>query len=153
MHTGDTPMKKIAMLALLLIPVAGMAEEKGITNLTAHDINDNRTSLNLTPRMKHRLLSNMRAQLAATQAIIGLLAAERFEKATTTARSKLGMTDDLKLIYDKSKNEDLNKLVLATQASTDELANTLQTKDLKKSLQALRSTMGYCVQCHKKFRQ
>lgn len=146
-------MKIIVMLALLLMPVTGMAEEKGATGLTAHNIKDNRTSLNITPRMKHRLLSNMRAQLAATQAIIGLLAAERFEKASTTARSKLGMSEDLKLIYGTSKNEDLDKLVLATQASTDELATALQTKDLKKSLQALRSTMGYCVQCHDKFRQ
>ena len=146
-------MKIFIMLALLWMPVAGMAVEKGTTGLTAHNIKDNRTSLNLTPRLKHRLLSNMRAQLAATQAIIGLLAAERFEKASTTAKSRLGMNDDLKQIYDTSKNEDFNKLVLTTQASADELANTLQSKDLKKSLQALRNTMGYCVQCHMKFRQ
>lgn len=146
-------MKRFVMLALILMPVAGMAEEKGTTGLTAHDIRDNRTSLNLTPRMKHRLLSNMRAQLAATQTIIGLLAAERFDRAATTARTRLGVGDDLKQIYDMSKNEELGKLVLTTQASTEELANTLQTKDLKRSLQALRSTMGNCVQCHKRFRQ
>ncbi len=78
-------MKSIVMLALLLIPVAGMAEEKGITNLTAHDIFDNRTSLGLTPRMQHRLLSNMRMQMAATQAIIGQLADGRFDRAAKTA--------------------------------------------------------------------
>lgn len=146
-------MKKIAMLVLLLIPVAGMAEEEGITNLTAHNIFDNRATLGLTPRMQHRLLSNMRGQMAATQAIIGLLADERFDRASTTAQAKLGMTEDLKKIYDMSKNEDFRKLGLAAHASADELANTLQTKDLKKSLQALRNTMSYCVQCHKKFRQ
>lgn len=146
-------MKKILMLALLWMPVAGLAGEQGTTGLTAHDINENRTSLNLTPRMKHRLLSNMRAQLAATQTIIGLLAAERFDRAATTARSRLGMSDDLKQIYGTARNDGLDQLLLATQASVDELANTLQTKDLKKSLQALRSTMGNCVQCHKRFRQ
>ncbi len=146
-------MKIFAMLALLLMPVAGMAEEQGTTGLTAHNINDNRTSLNLTPRMKHRLLSNMRLQLVATQTIIGQLAAERFARASTTARTRLGMNDELKQIYDAANNEDLNKLALDAQASAEELANTLQTKDLKKSLLALRKTMGYCVQCHKKFRQ
>ena len=147
------PMKKIVMLALLFIPVAGMAEEKGITNLTAHNIFDNRTSLGLTPRMQHRLLSNMRAQMAATQAIIGQLADGRFDRAARTARTKLGMSEDLKRIYDASENEDFKKLGLDANASAYELANTLQTKDLKKSLQALRDTTSYCVQCHKKFRQ
>lgn len=146
-------MKKILMLALLWMPVAGLAGEQGTTGLTAHNINENRTSLNLTPRMKHRLLSNMRAQLAATQTIIGLLAAARFDRASTTARSRLGMSDDLKQVYGTARNDGLNQLLLATQASVDELANTLQTKDLNKSLLALRDTMGYCVQCHKRFRQ
>ena len=146
-------MKKFVMLAFLLIPVAGMAEEQGISGLTAHNIVDNRATLNLSPRMKHRLLSNMREQLAATRAIIGMLAQEKFEKASTTARTKLGMTEDLKKIYDTSKNEDFKKLGLAANTSVDELAKTLQTKDLKKSLQALRETMGYCQQCHSKFRQ
>ena len=146
-------MKKFVMLAFLLMPVAGMAEEQGITGLTAHDIVDNRATLDLSPRMKHRLLSNMRAQLLATRTIIGLLAQEKFERASTTARTKLGMTEDLKMIYDTSKNEDFKKLGLAANTSAGELAKTLQTKDLKKSLLALRKTMDYCVQCHNKFRQ
>lgn len=146
-------MKKIVMLALLLIPVAGMAEEQGITNLTAHNIFDDRTSLGLAPRMQHRLLSNMRMQMAATQAIIGQLADGRFDRAAKTARTKLGMSEDLKQIYDASGNEDLIKLGLDANASAEELANTLQTKDLKKSLLALRDTTSYCVQCHKRFRQ
>ncbi|MEO8331138.1 MAG: cytochrome c [Gallionella sp.] len=146
-------MKIILMLALLSIPVSGLAKEQGIAGLTAHDIVDNRTTLKLSPRMKHRLLSNMRAQMAATQTIIGLLAEEKFNSAESTARAKLGMTEDLKQIYDKSQNEDFKKLGLAAHSSANELANTLQTKDLKGSLQALRKTMGFCVQCHRKFRQ
>lgn len=146
-------MKIIVMMALLLIPISSMAVEKGIAGLTAHNISDNRATLKLSPRMKHRLLSNMRAQMAATQAIIGLLAEEKFERAERTARSKLGMSEDLKQIYDASNNEDFKKLGQAAHTSADELAKTLQTKDLKKSLQALRNTMSYCVQCHKKFRQ
>lgn len=146
-------MKIILMLAFLLIPVAGMAEEQGISGLTAHDIVDNRATLDLSPRMKHSLLSNMREQLSATRAIIGLLAQEKFESASTTALTRLGMTEHLKNIYDTSNNEDFKKLGNAAHTSAVELSNTLQTKDLKKSLLALRKTMGYCVQCHNKFRQ
>ena len=146
-------MNKFVLLAFLLIPVAGMAEEQGITGLTAHDIADNRTTLDLSTRMKHRLLTNMREQLVATRTIIGLLAQDKFERASSTARAKLGMTEDLKLVYDSAKNEDFKKLGMAANTSADDLAKTLQTKDLKKSLLALRKTMGYCQECHKKFRQ
>ena len=146
-------MKKIVILALLLMPFAGMAAEKGTAGLTAHNINDNRVSLKLSPRMKHRLHSNMRAQLAATRTIIGQLADGRFEKAARTARSGLGVSEAMKQVYDASKNEDFKKLGLDSQAGAEELANTLQTKDLKESMQALRNTMGYCVQCHDRFRQ
>lgn len=146
-------MNKFALLAFLLIPVAGMAEEQGIAGLTAHDMVDNRTTLELSTRMKHRLLSNMREQLIATRSIIGLLAQDNFERASSTARTRLGMTEDLKQVYDAANNEDFKKLGMAANNSANELAKTLQTKDLKKSLQALRKTMGNCVQCHNKFRQ
>ncbi|MFZ5522747.1 MAG: cytochrome C [Pseudomonadota bacterium] len=146
-------MKKFAILALLLMPVAGMAEEQGISGLTAHDIIDNRAALELSPRMKHRLLSDMREQLAATRAIIGLLAQDKFARASSTARAKLAMSEELKQVYDAANNEDFRILGLAANASADELAKMLQTKDLKKSLLALRKTLGYCQECHKKFRQ
>jgi hypothetical protein len=146
-------MKLFVMIAILLIPVFCKATEQDIAGLTAHDIIDNRTTLDLSPRMKHRLLSNMREQLAATRTIIGLLAQDKFERASSTARAKLGTTEDLKQVYDSSKNEDLKKLGLAANSSANELAKTLQSKDLKKSLLALRKSMGYCLECHKKFRQ
>ena len=89
----------------------------------------------------------------AVQAIIGLLAEEKFAQTSKISRAKFGLTDEMKQIYDLSKNEDFKKLGLAFHASADELATALQTKDMKKSLQALDNTMGYCVQCHNKFRQ
>lgn len=146
-------MIRIAIWALMVIPVASLADEQGIAGLTAHDMVDNRTMLDLTPRMKHKLLSNMREQLAATREIIGLIAQEKFNSASSTARSKLGKTDDLKPVYEAANNEDFSQLVLAAGASGNELAKTLQTKDPKKSLLALRKTMGICLQCHNKFRQ
>jgi len=146
-------MRNFLLLALFFIPATGMAEEQGITGLTAHDIVDNRTTLNLSERMKHRLLSNMREQLVATRTIIGLLAQDNFARASNTTRTKLGKNEELKKIYDSANNEELNKMGMAAMTSAEDLAKTMETNDMKKSLQALRKTMGYCVQCHKKFRQ
>jgi len=146
-------MNKFAMLALLLIPVSALADEQGVTDLTAHDMVDNRTALGLSPMMNHRLLSNMQAQLAATRTIIGLLAQQKYESASNTARTKLGMTKDLKQVYDSSRNESFKNLGVAANLGKDELVKTLQTKDLNKSLLALRKTMGTCLECHQKFKQ
>ncbi len=141
------------MLAILFMPVFCTAEEQGITGLTAHDIVDNRQSLDLSPRMKHRLLSNMREQLSATRNIIGMLGHDNFEGASNTARAKLGMTEGLEQVYNASNNQELIKLGIIASASADKLAISLKSKDLKKSLKALRESMAICVQCHNKFRQ
>ena len=145
-------MKKILMLAFLLLPGVAMAADEDI-GLTAHNLFDTRISLDLTPPIKHRLLVNMRAQLAAIQTIIGLLAEEEFAQAYKISRAKLGLSDELKQIYGRANNEDYKNLGFAFHDSADELGAVLQTKDMKKSLQALRNIMGYCVQCHNKFRQ
>jgi hypothetical protein len=47
------------------------------------------------------------------------------------------------------ENEAFRNLGLAFHKSGD----ALQTKDATESLQALHTTMGYCVQCHATFRQ
>lgn len=146
-------MKKIILLTLLLSPVCAIAAEENDIGLTAHNIFDNRISLGLSAKVKHRQLVNMRAQMQATQTIIGLLAEGKFERAAKISHTKFGLTDEMKQIYDLSKNEDFKKLGFAFHDSATELETALQTKDMKNSLQALRNTMGYCVQCHSKFRQ
>jgi len=148
-------MKMILMLIIMTFSMHVIAgdENQGISDLTAHEMFDNRTSLNLPPRMNHRLLANMRGQLTAIQSIIGHLASDRFERASRVARTKLGMTKGLKKIYAYSDNDEFNKHGKAANNSANELADILKTKDLKKSLQALRKTMGNCVQCHKLFSQ
>jgi hypothetical protein len=146
-------MKKIILLTLLLAPISTIAAEEDNIGLAAHNIFDNRISLGLSTKVKHRQLVNMRTQMQATQTIIGLLAEEKFERASKISHTKLGLTDEMKQIYDLSKNGDFKKLGLAFYNSSTELETALQTKDMKKSLQALRNTMGYCVQCHSRFRQ
>jgi cytochrome c556 len=146
-------MKKIILLTLLLSSVCAIAAEENDIGLTAHNMFDNRIPLGLSTKVKHRQLVNMRSQMQATQTIIGLLAEGKFDKAAKISHTKFGLTDEMKQIYHLSKNEDFRKLGLAFHSSATELEAALQTKDLKNSLQALRNTMGYCVQCHNKFRQ
>ena len=146
-------MNKIILLLLLLLPFSAIAADENDIGLTAHNISDLRIPLGLSARIQHRLLVNMRTQFRATRAIIGLLARNKFESAAKVAHSRLGLTDEMKKIYDLSKNEDFKRLGMAFHGSASELETALRTKDMKKSLQALRDTMGYCVQCHGKFRQ
>jgi len=118
-----------------------------------HDTGDNRASLNLPPEMKQHQLSNMRSHVEAVQSIVGLIAKRDFDQAAQVAHSKLGLTDEMKKMCDMFENQDFRKLGLAFHKSGDELGNVLKTKDTNKSLEALHDTMGYCVQCHAKFRQ
>jgi len=146
-------MKMIIFLTLLLIPICSMSAGENDIGLTAHDIFDNRISLGLSTKVKHRQLVNMRAQMKAAQTIIGLLAEEKFERASKISHAKFGFTDEMNQIYDLSKNEDFKKLGIAFHNSATELDTALQTKDMRMSLRALHNTMGYCVSCHRKFRQ
>lgn len=146
-------MKKLIFLTLLIFPVYLMAAEENDIGLAAHNMFDNRISLGLSTKVQHRLLVNMRAQLQAIQTIIGLLAGERFEKASKIPQTRLALTDEMRQIYDLSKNQDFKNLGLDFHKSAVGLGAAMQTKDMKTSLQALHNTMGYCVQCHSKFRQ
>lgn len=114
---------------------------------------DNRISLNLPPQMKQHQLSNMRSHLVAIQDIIGFIAVENFEQASQIARSKLGLTEEMKKMCNMFDNKSFTELGLAFHKSGDVLGDVLQEKDTVKSLQALRSTMNYCIQCHATFRQ
>lgn len=114
---------------------------------------DERISLGLSPKMKQHQLSNMRSHLAALQSIIGLIAEGEFENASQTAYSRLGLTEEMKNMCNMFTNEEFKELGLAFHKSGDALGDMLKTKDTTKSLQALKTTMGYCVQCHATFRQ
>ena len=141
-------MKKFLILALLLAPVGAMAAGESMVGHMAHNMNDKRISLGLSPGMKQHQLVNMRAHLAATQLIIGLLSEGKFEKASKVAHTKLGLTEEMKQMCGMFENEDFKKLGYAFHNSADELGDALQMKDMKRSLQALHKTTGYCVQCH-----
>jgi len=117
-------------------------------------IMDNRISLGLSPEMKQHQLKNMRSHTAAVQSIVGHLANNEFDQAAQVAHSQLGLTEEMKkMCSTMSGNENFGKLGMAFHQSGDQLGEVLQGKDMKKSLQALQTTLGYCVQCHSTFRQ
>ncbi|HTN95319.1 MAG TPA: cytochrome c [Gallionella sp.] len=146
-------MKILIFFALFVAPQYALAAEEDDIGLAAHNMFDNRISLGLSTKVKHRLLVNMRSQLQAIQRITGLLAEEKFEMTSGISRAKFGLTDEMKQIYDLSNNAEFKDLGLAFHKSAAELGTALQTKDMKQSLRALHDTMGYCVQCHAKYRQ
>ncbi len=115
--------------------------------------NDARLSLGLSPMMKQHQLANMRSHVAAVQTIVGLIAEEKFDQAAKVAHSQLGLTEAMKNMCNMFDNARFRKLGLAFHNSADALAVVLKTKNTKKSLQALHTTMRYCVQCHATFRQ
>jgi len=116
-------------------------------------VNDPRTSLGLSPQMKQHQLSNMRAHLEALQSIIGYLAEDEFDKAAETAHSKLGLTPEMQKMCNMFENDQFQALGLAFHQSGDALGDALKSKDKKKSLLALKTTINYCVQCHATYRQ
>ena len=118
-----------------------------------HMAKDSRVSLNLPAPMKVHQLSNMRSHLAAVQSIIGLIAKKDFTTAAKIAHEQLGLTPQMEKMCRQFSNNQFTTLGLGFHKSADQLADTLKTKNVEASLEALNTTMSYCVQCHATFRQ
>lgn len=118
-----------------------------------HSMNDQRISLGLPPQMQQHQLANMRSHLEAVREIIELITKKEFENASNTAHSKLGLTEEMKRMCGMFDNDDFKNMGLSFHKSADTLGDVLLTKDVNKSLDALQTTMGHCVQCHTTFRQ
>jgi hypothetical protein len=145
-----------AFTPMLKTPAAEDASRSMDQIMSQHEMpstDDNRISLHLAPEMKQHQLSMMRSHLTAIQSIIGLLSAGDFDQAAQIAHTRLGLTEQMKMMCAMPGNEQFRRLGLAFHNSADTLGDTLKTKDLDKSLHALHTTMGYCVQCHATFRQ
>jgi len=118
-----------------------------------HAGEDGRIPLGLPPAMGQHQLKNMRAHVEAVRSIVGLLSEGEYSKASAIAHAKLGLTDEMKKMCNSFANADFTKLGLAFHRSGDKLGDVLLTGDVNKSLQALHTTMGYCVTCHAGYRQ
>jgi len=114
---------------------------------------DERISLGLSAPMRQHQLMNMRSHVQAVQSIVGLLSTGAFAKASAIAHARLGLTDEMKMMCNRFDNERFRNLGLAFHESGDKLGDVLLAGDVGESLQALHTTMGYCVECHSTFRQ
>jgi predicted lipoprotein len=114
---------------------------------------DSRISLNLPPPLKTRQLIRMRSHFKTLQSIVSLIADEKFIEASELARVNLGRPQGNQSMANQINNESFKSMGTAFHQSAETLSEVLKTKDTKKSLQALNTTMGYCVQCHEVFRQ
>lgn len=149
-----------ALMFLLVVPAAQLSAEGDYHNHSMmhkphhqKDSVDLRTSLNLPPKMAQHQLSNMRRHLEAVQEIVSLLAEGKFENASETAWQQLGSRPAMMQMCNRMGNEDFKQRGLNFHKSGDALAETLKTKDFKRSLSALNNTLQHCTSCHATYKQ
>jgi len=114
---------------------------------------DTRIALNVSPEKAQHQLMNMRNHVKAVQAIVGYLANDEYDKASKVAATKLGLTDEMKMMCSSFGNAKFEKLGLEFHNNADKMSEVFKTKDKNKSLKALALTMNSCVNCHATFKQ
>ncbi len=155
-----TQLSLLAGAVLFCVTAPTVAAEQGRMAGSGHQMHhamqsseDTRISLNLPPQMKQHQLSNMRNHLDAVRRIIGAISTEQFEQASQIASQELGLTDQMQMMCNRFENESFKEMGFAFHKSGDELAVVLKKGDTQQSLQALNTTMSYCVSCHATYRQ
>ena len=116
--------------------------------------NDDRQSLGIKGTMKgvHQL-SNMRAHMTALAEIVKYMNSDQYDEASTVAQEKLGLTVSMNLMCGSFGSKSFEAMGVTFHKSADALAQTLKTKDHKKSMIALEKVMNGCVLCHSTFKQ
>ena len=117
------------------------------------NLTDNRISLNVSPEKAQHQLMNMRSHVVAIQSIINYLSKDEFEKASEIASTKLGLTDEMKMMCTSFNNEEFERLGLEFHNNADKMSQIFKLKDKNKSLEALSTTMTSCITCHATFKQ
>ena len=115
--------------------------------------NDTRISLNLQPKKAQHQLMNMRNHLAAVQSILNYLSKDDFEKASEVASSKLGLTEEMRVMCSSFGNEKFKNLGLEFHNNADKMSEVFKNKNKNESLEALSVTIKSCVTCHASFKQ
>jgi len=115
---------------------------------------DSRQSLGIKGTMQgtHQL-SNMREHLAAISEIVQLMNSAKYDEASVIASEKLGLTLEKNSMCGSFKNQSFEQMGVTFHKSADALAQTLKTKDNKKSMMALEKVLNGCVLCHSTFKQ
>ena len=113
---------------------------------------DTRVSLNISGMQAEHQLLNMRDHLVVVNIIIGYLANEKYDEASEIAMDRLGYSTEMQMMCN-SFGDEFGAIGYDFHKSAETMSEVFKTKDQKKSLEALNTTMGYCISCHAKFKQ
>ncbi len=127
-------------------------DQAGMMHKMQH-VKDNRIPLNVSAQMAQHQLMNMRNHLKSVQSILEFLSEGKYEEASKVASANLGLTKEMQMMCSAFGNEEFEKLGLEFHKSADRMSEVFKSKDINKSLEALSTTLNYCVDCHAKFKQ
>ena len=133
----------------------GCSSKKDNKHSGGHDMElpeDTRISLNVSGKKAEHQLLNMRDHLVVVNLIVGYLANDKYDEASELAKDRLGYSTEMQLMC-SSFGEEFGAIGFDFHKSAETMSDVFKTKDKKKSLEALNTTMGYCVACHAKFKQ
>ena len=131
-------MKKIILLTLALTSSLAVAEE------------DSRRVVNLNETNRHLVLSEMRALLSGTQAILGALANDDMKAVSEAAKPLgMGMANNAENHLHDALPKEFMMLGKTVHVAFDEIARDAETmNDAKHTLKQLNQMMGQCTACH-----
>jgi hypothetical protein len=98
-------------------------------------------------------LSNMRAHMIALAEIVKYMNSDQYDEASAVAKEKLGLSVSMNSMCGSFGSKSFETMGVTFHKSADALAQTLKTKDHKKSMVALEKVMNGCVLCHSTFKQ
>lgn len=147
-------MFKLILPILFAISVAYGAEPMPMHKMDAVQDGDTRKSLGIKGTMQgtHQL-SNMRAHMIALAEIVKYMNSDQYDEASAVAKEKLGLSVSMNSMCGSFGSKSFETMGVAFHKSADALAQTLKTKDHKKSMVALEKVMNGCVLCHSTFKQ
>ncbi len=151
-------MKKTVFLFLALFAVSAMAvspaeakthmgKDGGMAMGDSGD--DDRSLIAGSPAETAKRLMHMREHLSTVQKVVASLALGDFNGASGITEKGFGHGHG---VGKKAGDEAFSGMENAFEESTEELAKTLKSKDMKKSLAALEDTLQICESCHDTFK-
>jgi hypothetical protein len=131
-------MKKIALISLALISTSVFADE------------DNRRVVNLSETNRNLVLTEMRALLSGTQAILGALANDDMKGVAEAAKPLgMGMAHNAENHLHDALPKEFMMLGKTVHVAFDEIARDAESvNDSKHTLKQLNQMMAQCTACH-----
>lgn len=116
---------------------------------------DSRISLKLEPAQREALKATMREHLDAIEAVIAAVAEENYRKASEIAHKELGFPthhEAMQREQGASLPEKYQELAIKHHQAAEDLAEAIQTKEMKRILRKLDETIKACLDCHRAYK-